>query len=164
MPQFDLLTFPTQLIWLVITFVVLYVLMSRIALPRIGEVLDERQKRIDDNLDKAEVLKAEADIEATAYANVQAVAREQARTIIYETTQQAGAESARRQEELGERLGAQIKEAEENIAAAKSAAMAEVSSAAVEVATQTVERLIGVTPAAGSVSTAVESAMSGGKQ
>lgn len=163
MPQFDVASFPTQIIWLVITFVVLYALMARIALPRIGQVLDERQKRIDDNLDKAESLKAEADTEATAYGETQITAREQSRTIIYETTQQAAAEATRRQDELGGRLATQVTEAEENISAAKTAAMTEIADAAREVAADTVQRLVGVTPSADAVSSAVQSAMNEGK-
>ena len=96
MPQFDVATFPTQLVWLAITFVVLYFAMARMALPRIGQVLDERQKRIDDNLDKAETLKGEADTEAAAYAKVLAEAREQSRGVISEVTRQASGDSARR--------------------------------------------------------------------
>lgn len=164
MPQFDIATFPTQVIWLVITFVFLYLLMARISLPRIGQVLDERQRRIDDNLDKAETLKAEADSEASAYEETQVSAREQSRSIIYETTQQATADATRQQEELGERLGVQTKEAEANIAAAKAAAMTEVARAAADVAAETVEHLIGVTPDASAVNSAVQSALGKGKQ
>ena len=67
MPQFDISTFPTQLIWLAIAFVLLYVLMARVALPRIGQVLEERQEKIDDNLDSAEQLRAETEVDSEAY-------------------------------------------------------------------------------------------------
>lgn len=162
MPQFDITTFPTQMIWLAITFVVLYFLMSRIALPRIGQVLEDRQKRIDDNLDKAESLKREADGDSAAYEETLKGAREQARLAIYESSQQASAESARRHAELGERLAGEIKEAETRIEDAKEAAISEIGEAAASVATETVARLIGVTPSADDASKAIEAAIKGG--
>ena len=78
MPQFDLSTFPTQLVWLVIAFVLLYVLMARVALPRIGQVLEERQEKIDDNLDTAEKLRAETEADSESYEAALVQAREQA--------------------------------------------------------------------------------------
>ena len=76
MPQFDVSSFPTQLIWLVISFVLLYVLMSRVALPRIGQVLEERQEKIDDNLDTAEQLRAETEADSETYEAALVQARE----------------------------------------------------------------------------------------
>ena len=57
MPQFDPSVWPPQLIWMVITFVALYFLMSRVALPRITDVLEEREFKINDALRKATGLK-----------------------------------------------------------------------------------------------------------
>ncbi|MGE5477250.1 MAG: hypothetical protein ACM3Q1_11385, partial [Bacteroidales bacterium] len=62
MPQFQQTAFfLPQIVWLAITFITLYILMAKVALPKIGAVLDERQRKIDDNLDKAAQLKAEAE-------------------------------------------------------------------------------------------------------
>ena len=61
MPQLDLATFTPQLVWLGITFILLYLVMWRVALPRIGEVLEERQNRIQHDLDEAGRLKGEAE-------------------------------------------------------------------------------------------------------
>ena len=60
LPQLDLATYSSQVFWLVISFVVLYFLVAKLAMPRIAEVLEERQERIEDDLDKAETLKKEA--------------------------------------------------------------------------------------------------------
>ena len=63
MPQLELEYFAPQIIWLIISFTVLWVLMAKVALPRIGLILEERQKRISDNLAMAEKLKLDADAE-----------------------------------------------------------------------------------------------------
>ena len=161
MPQFDLATFPTQMIWLAITFAVLYFLMARVALPRVGQVLEDRQKRIDDNLDKAESLKSEADGDAAAYGEKLKDAREQARLAIYESSQAASTESARRHAELGERLAGEIKEAEARIEDAKNAAIAEIGEAAAGVAREAVTHLIGITPSEADASMAIDAAIKG---
>ena len=54
MPQLDVSTFLPQVVWLVITFTALFLLMWRVAVPRIADVLEARQRRIEDNLDKAQ--------------------------------------------------------------------------------------------------------------
>ncbi len=60
MPQFDPAIFSPLLVWLVVTFVALYVLMSKFALPKVAAIIDQRAERIEGNLAKAEQLSAEA--------------------------------------------------------------------------------------------------------
>ena len=159
MPQFDISAFSPQIIWLVITFVFLYVIMAKVALPRIGSVLEQRQARIDDNLDAALNLRNESDADAEAYEQSLAEAREQARTTIFEATQEMSDESARRHEELGTRMSGEIKAAEERISAAKEAAIAGIQDAASNVASDATERLIGIVPNDDAVKTAISSAL-----
>ena len=88
MPQLDLAGFPPQIIWLVITFVILWLLMAKIALPRVGLVLEERQKRIDENLDLAENLRDEAQSALDAYEKSISEAKDNARGAIAEAIRQ----------------------------------------------------------------------------
>ena len=53
-PPFDTKTFPSQLVWLAISFVLLYVLMAKVALPRIGAIFEQRSKRISGDLKSAQ--------------------------------------------------------------------------------------------------------------
>ena len=88
MPQLDVALYPPQLIWLIISFVLLYLAMARVALPRISEVLEKRRDRIDGDLDKATSLKNEADKALAAYEQSMAAARTQAFAVIKEASDQ----------------------------------------------------------------------------
>ncbi|CAA7618514.1 ATP synthase subunit b' [Candidatus Terasakiella magnetica] len=143
MPQFDPTFFAPQLFWLALTFFTLYMLMTVIALPKIGAVLDERQRKIDDNLDKAAQLKAEAEAAVAAYEKALAESRAHAHSVIKEASDRLATEAEARNRELNARLAEQIKAGEARIASAKDAAMANVRDVALDVAGAAIARLVG---------------------
>lgn len=143
LPQLEISTFPPQLIWLAITFVVLYFAMSRVALPKISQVLEERQHKIDDNLKKAETLKKEADAAAQAYETALAAARTQAHGIMLETHNAIAEKAAQTQAEVSARLEAEISAAEASILEAKQKAMGELSHVAAEIAHSAAQKVSG---------------------
>ena len=143
LPQLDISTFPSQLIWLVITFGVLFMLMSRVSLPRISQVLEERQHKIDDNLKKAEAFKEGAKAAAAAYTKALAEARADAHAIMLETHNHIADDAAKKQAELSEELEAEIKAAEGRILDAKNAAMAGLGDVSAEVALSAAEKVSG---------------------
>src|SRR5476649_2566794 len=111
-PPFQAQTFASQLVWLAIAFVLLYVLMSKWALPRVGAIIENRQKRIDDDIADAGKLKTQSDEAVAAYEKALADARARAQTIANETRDtQAVAAEARRKTLEGE-LNAKLAEAE----------------------------------------------------
>ncbi|MDY0241482.1 MAG: F0F1 ATP synthase subunit B' [Rhodospirillaceae bacterium] len=156
MPQFDPSSYSEQLFWLAILFVALYVVMARLVLPRIGAVLDERQRRIDDNLDRAGRLKLEAEEVAVLYEQALTKARTEAGQALKETHERLEQETARRQKELGERLEEKIKAGEARIAEAKSQALTEVRDVAVETARLASSRLTGLSFDNAGIAAAVE--------
>jgi F-type H+-transporting ATPase subunit b len=145
-PPFETEYFPSQLVWLTITFVLLYALMSRIALPRIGAIMAERSKVIGDDLAAAERFKEQSNAAAAAYEKSLADARTRAQAIASATREQ----QARETEDLHKRLEAQLHErlaaAEQSIAKSRGTAMSNVKSIAAETASAIVERLIGQRP------------------
>lgn len=143
MPQFDSAYFSPQLVWLALTFGLLYLLMAKVALPRIGQILEERERRINDNLRKAETLKQQAEAAVAAYEKRMADARAKAQETVREIREQMAAEAAERHEQLNERLAAEIAEGEARIAEARAKAVASVRDMAVEVAAAATARLIG---------------------
>lgn len=82
MPQLDVTTFPNQIFWLIVTLVAIYLILSRVALPRIGSVLAERQGTITNDIAAAEELKLKAAEAEKALAKAEADARAEANSII----------------------------------------------------------------------------------
>jgi F-type H+-transporting ATPase subunit b len=144
MPQFDLSRFPSQIFWLGVTFLVLYWVMSKIALPRIGEVLEARANRIGGDLDRASALKAEADQIKAAYEKALGESRAKAQEVGRSTEASLAREAADRQAQLGNDLAGRIRDAEGRIAAAKASAMGNLAGVAAEVATLAVQRVAGI--------------------
>jgi F-type H+-transporting ATPase subunit b len=155
-PPFDSEQFPSQLVWLAITFILLYALMSRIALPRIGAIMAERSKVIGDDLAAAEQLKERSNAAAAAYEKALADARGRAQGIAAATREQ----QTRETEDLHKRLEAQLHEriaaAEGSIAKSRGAAMGNVKSIAAETASAIVERLIGQRPREDEIAAALD--------
>jgi len=146
-PPFDKQTFPSQLLWLALTFVALYLMMSRIALPRIGHILEDRRARIDGDLAQARRLKGESDAAIAAYEKALADARARAQALLADSRQSQTAEAEAGRKALDATLNTRIAEAERGIAATKTAALANVRDIATEAAAAIVERLIGMAPA-----------------
>jgi F-type H+-transporting ATPase subunit b len=146
-PPFDKQTFPSQLLWLTLTFVALYLLMSRIALPRIGSILEQRRARMAGDLEEAQRLKGRSDEAIAAYEKALAEARARAQALVNEARQRQAAEAEARRKQHDAKLNAHIAEAEKTISGVKSAAMANVHGIAVDAAGAIVKRLIGIAPA-----------------
>lgn len=161
MPQFDPSQFSPQIFWLVISFVALYWLMAKIALPRIKDVLEEREFRINDNLRKAENLKKDAEDAMAAYEKLMADARIKAQEQVNAVRERAQIEAQERHAELGERLSAEVAAAEARIGRARDDAVAGMREMALEAAGLAVERLTGVRPAADAVASSIDRIMKG---
>jgi F-type H+-transporting ATPase subunit b len=158
-PPFDKSTFASQLIWLAIFFVALYVIAAKLALPRVGSILAERRARVSGDLDAARRMKDEADAANVAYEKALAEARARAQAIAGETRAALAAQSAEKRKALEAGLHGKLAEAEMSIAATKAAAMANVRGIAQEAAAAIVARLTGATPAQGAVAAAVDAAL-----
>ena len=143
MPQLEFHTFVPQLVWLVIVFGYLYIMMSRVALPRVATVLEERRDRIADDLDQAEQFKRQTDEAIEAYEKALAEARAKAHEIAQETRDRLHEETERQRLAIEARLAEKIAEAEKQIAATKDAALANVRTVAVDVADAIVAQLLG---------------------
>jgi F-type H+-transporting ATPase subunit b len=144
LPQLDVLTYPSQIFWLILSFAALYYLMTRKALPRLSEILEARQERIASDLDRAARLRAEAESALERHQQVVAAAQAKAAAEMKEVEDRLTAEAARRQAELDADLAKRLADAEARINASKNAALSEIQGVAVEVARSAVQRLAGL--------------------
>lgn len=157
-PPFDPATFAPQLVWLAISFAALYLIMSRMALPRVASVLAERRDRIQRDLAEAERLKAETDAALASYEKSLADARGKAQGIAKDMRDRAAAEMDRERKRVDDANAAKLAETEARIAETKSRALANVDQLAAETASAIVERLIGQPVGAEDVKQAVAGA------
>lgn len=159
LPQLDPSNFATQIFWLAVTFIALYLLMSRVALPRVRDVLEERERRITDDLEKAQRLKDESEAVLAEYEKALADARASAQALFAQAAEQANAEAAKRQQDMAQKLAKQLEKAESRVQAAKTEALDNIRQVATEVAQDAAARLIGGDVAEDDAAKAVSVAM-----
>jgi F-type H+-transporting ATPase subunit b len=156
-PPFASETFPSQLLWLVITFGALYYFMAKRALPKVGAVIQERKARIAKDLDEATAMQQKADAAAAAHQKALAEARAKAQALAQAARDQLAAESDAKRKALDEELATKFAAAERQIADTRAQAMANVGGIAREAAGAIVERLIGRPANLDAVAAAVDS-------
>jgi F-type H+-transporting ATPase subunit b len=160
-PPFQRDTFASQLVSLLIAFVALYLIVSRIALPRVGGVIDARANTIEGDLADAQKLKDQSDGALKAYESELAAARSRAQAIGAETREKLNAASEAERKSLEEKLSVKLADAEKTIASTREAAMSNVRGIAADAAAAIVQRLTGVQPDAQSVNSAVDASLKG---
>lgn len=160
-PPFDPSTYPSQLLWLAITFGLLYYLMSKVALPRISDILEVRRDRIADDIAEAERLKRETDDAIAAYEQALAEAKSKAHAIAQETRESIGAEIEDKRKAIDAENAEKMAEAEKRITATREAALANVSDIATDATEAIVKQLIGGRTAKKDIEAAVSSALKG---
>ncbi len=143
MPQLDISTWPPQLFWLAITFLALYFVISRVAIPRTGGVIELRKSTIDGDLAAAQKLKSETDNAIKSYEAALAEAKAKAQAINIENRNTLNAEIEAERAKLDAALGAKISAAEKKVAASRDKALGEVADMAAEIAGDIVQQLTG---------------------
>ncbi|OZB14182.1 MAG: ATP F0F1 synthase subunit B' [Rhodobacterales bacterium 34-62-10] len=160
MPQLDFSTFGNQIFWLLITLVVIYMILSRVALPRISAVLAERQGTITNDIAAAENLKAKAIEAEAAYNKALADARTEANSIIAEAKAEIQADLDRAIATADAQIAAKTAEGEKAIAEIRASALENVTEVARDTAAEIVAAMGGKADA-GSVTAAVTARMKG---
>ena len=142
-PPLDPTVFAPQIIWLAISFATLYFLLSRLVLPKIGSVIQERKDRIQRDLDAATKLKSETDAALAAYEKSLSDARANASALARQTREKLGAETDAERAKVESQLAAKVADAESRIQATKTKALSSVGDIAAETAAGIVEKLLG---------------------
>ena len=164
MPQLDISGFSPQIFWLILSFLSLWWLMAKVALPKVGLILEERQTKINDSLELAKSLQREAYAEIEAYEATISEARENARTVVNEATLQGTQNSLTEQSELRVSLTEKIALAEDEIEAAKDRALESIHQSAKEVTAIALNKLGGITLTEEKLDMAINQSMKTDKQ
>ncbi|WP_373086697.1 F0F1 ATP synthase subunit B' [Sneathiella sp.] len=162
MPQLNIADFPPQLVWLAISFVILYFLMARVAIPRISDVLEGRQNRISSDLEEAERLNDDALNAKAEYEAALTSARAKAHGIVSELKSVMAKEQDASKAELDATLAQKSKAAEADINKAKETALEHVREIAADAAKSTVAKLVSLDVSDKDVNAAVNASIKGG--
>ena len=158
-PPFETQNFPSQLLWLAISFGALYLFMSRSALPKIGALIDERKARIAKDLDDATKAQLNADAASAAHLKTLADARAKAQAVAQEARDRVSADTDAKRKAIESQLNAKLAAAEQQIGATRTQAMTNVGAIAESAAGAIVERLLGKAADATAISHAVAAAV-----
>ena len=142
MPQLDFATFPNQIFWLVVALVVLYLILNKVALPRIASVLADRRASIQRDLDKAEDYKRNAVEAEDAYNKALADARAEANQIVGAAKEEIQKELDAAIAKADAEIAAKSAESEKAIAAIRKSAMKSVKAVADETALEIVKAIM----------------------
>ena len=135
----------SQIVWMFVIFVALYLMLSRWALPLVGEVVDARANAIAGDLDTAREAKAEADAAVAELTEATRRARAESQSQIDAAVTRAREAAAQEARAFNERLEAQLAAAEQRIGQARSSAMGALREVAADTAGVVVQRLTGQT-------------------
>jgi F-type H+-transporting ATPase subunit b len=160
MPQLDFSTFPNQIFWLLVTLVVIYLILSRIALPRIGAVLAERSGTITNDIAAAEDLKEKVKLAERAYDKALADARAEANRIVAQTKEAIQVDLAVEMKRADAEIAARTAESEKALSAIRDSAIENVTAVARDTVGALVEALGGSSDQA-AIDTALAQRMKG---
>ncbi len=159
MPQLDPASFASQFFWLIICFSALYVIMNRWILPRIGGVLEERRDKIEQDLERAERLRQDAEKVLSNHEAALADAHQRAADIVRETQEADAKAAAEQMAALDERIRTQLAQAEARIAEARQTALADIGNFSAPLTREALKKIADVEPADASLKKAVEEAI-----
>jgi F-type H+-transporting ATPase subunit b len=143
MPQLDFSTFPSQIFWLLVIFAGLYIVMAYMALPRLAQIIEDREDRINNDLNKARELQKEAEFVEVEYRKIEAEAKAKAKAIIDDIKHQIEHDIKASQEKLIKELEEDISKADARIRAAYAESMANIESVVRTLTAQTFSQITG---------------------
>ncbi len=155
LPQMDAATYPGQLFWLAVFFLVLFLALDQVFLKKLGGIIEERRNRLADDYDQAEEFKNQASEAEKAYIQSLNDAKAKAASIAAETRASLDKEIAEMQAETEAKLAARLEAAEASISEMQTKATAKVKEAAVETTQALVEALLDEKPTPDAVNNAI---------
>ena len=144
MPQLDVSTFTSQIFWLLICFFSMMFIMSKFIIPKIADIMEQRQRKIDGYLNKASQFKQEAEATLKKYQDALAQATAKANKSLSDTKEEMNQLITQRQTELEASLQKKIKDGEKEINQEKEKALKEVKAISEKLSLEVIKK-IGIT-------------------
>lgn len=144
LPQFDPSTYPSQLFWLTITFLVLYIFFAKSVLPSLGSTIESRRDHIQNDLDTAKTMKDEAEKVQAAYEEALTESRNEASALMAQSEEKIKAKAAKKLDTLRQKAADKMQDAESKIEKAKTEALKDMDAIAAEVASEAAEKIVGI--------------------
>lgn len=144
LPQLDATTYPSQIFWMIVVFVIMHFFFAKKSLPEISRTIENRSERVSNDLDSAERLKEEVEAVQKSYEDSLSGAREESSRLFSDIENEIKIKSEKHASDFQERLNERIQVLEKEIVKARKNAMDEMSDVAADVAMTAAEKIIGV--------------------
>ena len=155
LPQFDPAWWPSEIFWALLIFGLLYVLIAKVFVPRIGGAINDREDKIAGDIGEARRARDAAEADLAAANAEMAAARNRAKQVVLDAQNEAKAAAAARQAEEEAKIAKSLAEADARIATARGEAMTHVRAIAADTAQAMIERLTGQSVNVGEVEAAL---------
>lgn len=159
MPQLNFQDFPPQLFWLAVSFVLLYLIMSRVALPRVGSILEERRNRIAEDLSTAAQLREDTEKAIADYEKALADAKARAQQIARQAREEMSADIERERNAVDKQISEKLADADKRISVLKESALGHIDEIATETAEALIARLLGMPVERADIQSAIKEAL-----
>ena len=143
MPQLNPEFWVSQIFWLTITFGILYLVLSKLILPKISANLESRKSQISDNIEAASKQREESDTKLKEYDEIISKSKTEAKNIFNQTREKALKDINTKREVLDKQIDEEIQKAEEEIKKLKLEAPKKINKIAVETSSELIQKLIG---------------------
>jgi F-type H+-transporting ATPase subunit b len=143
MPQLEFATYASQIFWLAVIFLMLYIFLSKKSLPAVMEVLHNRESRISGDITRAENMRAEAEAAQLDLTTSLLEARQKSANLLHEAKDKIIEEEAARSAKLEKHFASQSKDSENKMAALREESIGKIVPIAAQAASMMLEKLIG---------------------
>lgn len=157
MPQLDPSSYASQLFWLTVCFLVLYVSLARMLLPRVQSVLAKRADTIGGNLEQAKQMKADAELAREHYEKALSHARSRSHALLVEAEADIAERARKRHADLDSEIEKKLSASQASISQATQEVQGKLASVASEIAAVITQAVVQHTPDTAKVSEAVDS-------
>ena len=156
MPQLNPEFWVSQIFWLTLTFGILYVVLSRIILPKISSNLELRKSQIQENIEAAEKQREDSETKLKEYENIISKSKLNAKNILKETRDKTLKDINLKRENLEKQIDLEISKAENEIDALKKTSPEKINQIAIQTSSEILKNLIGAEINSSSISAIVD--------